>query len=291
MLESEALQVDKESHNDSGDIIGEGDDIEAINTSNDGLELCSRVESGINLVKLIRGAYRKDTILSKVLEAPREHPRFGVQDDLIWTKNPYRCDIICIPREVFLKGRWLIEIIIDQAHQVGHFNHLKTSSYIRRSCWWPKMATDIESFCKSCATCQMNKLSTQKPQGLLHSLPILERPWQSVGMDFMGPLPKSDGYDYLLVVIDRLTAQVHLIPTDTRVTAKEVVRLHGIPDSIVSDRDPKFTLIFWHELLRIMDIKPLMSTAFHPQTDGSTEQVNCSIGQILWTVVHDDQKD
>ena len=77
MLESEALQVDTESHSDSGDIIG-GDDIEAINASNDGLELCSRVESGINLVKLIRGAYRKDIILSKVLEAPQEHPRFGV---------------------------------------------------------------------------------------------------------------------------------------------------------------------------------------------------------------------
>ena len=106
-----------------------------------------------------------------------------------------------------------------------------------------KLATDVELFCTSCATCQMNKTDTQKPQGLLHSLPIPERPWQSIGMDFMGPLPKSNGYDYLLVVIDRLTSQVHLIPTDTRVTAngiawlflKEVVRLHGIPDSIVSD--------------------------------------------------------
>ena len=118
-------------------------------------------------------------------------------------------------------------------------------------------------------------------------------------MDFMGPLPKSNGYDYLLVVIDRLTSQVHLILTDTRVTAKgiawlflkEVVRLNGIPDSIAHDRDSKFTLIFWRELLRIMDIKPLMSTAFHPQTDGSTERTNHSIGQILRTVVRDDQKD
>ena len=78
MLESEALQVDTESHSDSGDIIGEGDDIKAINTLNDGLELCLRVESRINLIKLIRGAYRKDVILSKVLKAPHKHPRFGV---------------------------------------------------------------------------------------------------------------------------------------------------------------------------------------------------------------------
>jgi hypothetical protein len=105
------------------------------------------------------------------------------------------------------------------------------------------MATDVDSFCTSCAKCQMSKDSTKRPIGLLHSLPVPEQPWQSIGMDFMGPLPKSDTHDYLLVVIDRLTSQVHLIPTDTWVTAKgvawlflcEVVRLHGVPDSIMSD--------------------------------------------------------
>ena len=161
------------------------------------------------------------------------------------------------------------------------------------------MATDIGSFCNSCAKCQVNKTSTQKPQGLLHSLPVLERPWQSIGMDFMGPLPNSNGHDYLLVVIDQLTSQIHLIPTDTRVTTKgiawlflkEVVRLHRVPDLIISDRDSKFTTIFWCELQRIMGIRPLMSTAFHPQTDGSTERANRSIGQILCTVVRNDQKD
>ena len=95
----------------------------------------------------------------------------------------------------------------------------------------------------------------------------------------MGPLPNSNWHDYLLVVIDRLTSQVHLILTDTRVIAKgiawlflkEVVRLHGVPDSIGSDRDSKFTAIFWRELQRIMEIRSLMSTAFHPQMDGSTK--------------------
>jgi len=95
----------------------------------------------------------------------------------------------------------------------------------------------------------------------------------------MGPLPKSKGHDYLLVVIDRLTLQVHLVPTDTRVTSKgvawlflkEVVCLHGVPDSIVSDRDTKFMASFWKELHRLLGTKLLMSTAFHPQTDGATE--------------------
>jgi Integrase zinc binding domain len=235
-----------------------------------------------------------------VLKAPKEHTCFGVHDGLIWTKNLYKRDVICIPHSVFLKGRRLIEVIINHAHQVvGHFGQLKTLNYIRRVYWWPGMATDVDSFCTSCVKCQTSKDSTKKPIGLLHSLPVPEWPWQSIGMDFMGPLPKSDTHDYLLVVIDRLMLQVHLIPMDMRVTVKgvawlflrEVVHLHGVPDSIVSDRDTKFTSIFWRELQRIMGVKLLMSTAFHPQMDGATERVNRSIGQILHTVVQSDQQD
>ena len=75
------------------------------------------------------------------------------------------------------------------------------------------MATDIEAFCRLCGKCQTNKTDMQKPQGFLHSLPIPDKPWQLVGMDFMGTLPQSQGNDYLLVIIDWLTSQVHLVPT------------------------------------------------------------------------------
>ena len=151
------------------------------------------------------------------------------------------------------------------------------------------MGTDIELFCSSCALCQVTKDSNQKLSGLLHSLPIPDRPWQSIGMDFMGPLPVSNGHDYLLVVIDCFTSEVHLIPTTTQVTAKEVawlflkeiVRLHGVPESIVSDRDVKFTSRFWKELHQLLGMKLLMSTAFNPQTDGATERANRSIAQVL----------
>ena len=159
------------------------------------------------------------------------------------------------------------------------------------------MGADIELFCSSCALCQTMKDSTQKPARLLHSLPIPDWPWQSVGLDFMGPLPKPKGYDYLLVIIDRFTLQVHLLPTTTRATAKavawlfftEIVRLHGMPESIVSDRDSKFTSKFWKELHRLMGMKLLMSTSFHPQTDGAMEWANCSIGQVLRALVHNSQ--
>ena len=161
------------------------------------------------------------------------------------------------------------------------------------------VATNIEAFCRLCRKCQTNKTDTQKPQGFLHSLPIPDKLWQSVGMDFMGPLPQSQGNDYLLVIIDWLMLQVHLVPTTMWVTAKEVawlflkeiVRLHGVPESIVSDCNTKFMSTFWCELHKLMGTKLLMSTAFHPQMDGATEQANHSIGQILRMIIHDDQRD
>ena len=130
------------------------------------------------------------------------------------------------------------------------------------------MSHDIESYCKTCSICTTSKDANSKLTCLLHSLLIPDRPWQSIGLDFMGTLPKSNNFDYLLVMIDQLTSQVHLVPTTTTVTArgvtwlilKEVMRLHGIPESIVSDRDTKFTSIFWKELHRLMGSKLLVMT-------------------------------
>ena len=101
-------------------------------------------------------------------------------------------------------------------------------------------------------------------------------------MDFIGPFPESDGFDYLWVIICRLSSMVHLIPVNTTTTAsqlspifvKEIVHLHGLPGSIVCDRDSKFMSKWWREIHRILDIKILMSTSFHPQTDGITERAN-----------------
>jgi hypothetical protein len=111
-------------------------------------------------------------------------------------------------------------------------------------------------------------------------LPIPERPWKSLGMDFLGPLPKSlNGNDMILVIIDRLTKMAHFVPTKSTVTSaltadlflEHVFRYHGMPESIVSDRDPKFTANFWKNLNKALGIDLLMSTAAHPQTDGQSE--------------------
>ena len=280
--------------------ISDDEDVEAATAVGDGGNLRTRVEHAVDLPKILREQYDKDPLYRKILADPTATAGYAVRDGLVWTKNHYRRDTVCVPREAFLRGRRLIEVIIDDAHSaVGHFGQLKTSNYIRRYYWWSGMTTDIAAFCDSCGRCQMTKPTMQRPMGLLHSLPIPRKPWESVGMDFVGPLPQSKGNDYLLVVIDRLTSMIHLVPTTTKVTAKEVawlylkevVRLHGVPDSIVSDRDARFTSKFWKELHRLMGTKLLMSTAFHPQTDGATERANRSVTQILRALVNSDQTD
>ena len=84
------------------------------------------------------------------------------------------------------------------------------------------MSHDIESYCKTCGICMTSKDANSKLTGLLHNLPIPNRPWQSIGLDFMSALPKSNHFDYLLVIIDRLTSQVHLVPTTTTVTTRGI---------------------------------------------------------------------
>jgi hypothetical protein len=118
-------------------------------------------------------------------------------------------------------------------------------------------------------------------------------------MDFIGPFPESRGYNYLWVIICRMTSMVHLISAHMRMKASElswiyrweIICLHGLPSSIVSDRDSRFTSKWWKELHRILGTKLLMSTFYRPQMDGQTECMNHSVGQIFHTVVRHDQKD
>jgi hypothetical protein len=141
----------------------------------------------------------------------------------------------------------------------------------------------------------MGKTSNQLKPGLLHNLPIPSRPWQSIGMDFVGPFPECEGYDCLWVI----TNQIHLTPITVRTKTTElawlyicdIVRLHGMPELIVSDCNSKFTAKFWGELHRAMGTKLLMSTSFHPQMDGHSERAIRLIGKILRTTVSLDQKD
>ena len=105
------------------------------------------------------------------------HAKFGVKQGLIFMKNNLLRDVICIYPKGIHKGRWLIKIIIDHAHNIiNHFGQFKTAQYIRRYFWWPSMSHDIEAYCKTCGICATTKDTNSKPAGLLHSLLIPDRP-------------------------------------------------------------------------------------------------------------------
>ena len=191
-------------------LVSDDNNIVITNSGNNYKSLLVQVGQTFNLTKAVKCAYWKDKLYSKVLEKPRAHTLFGYKDDLIFTKNLLKWDVLCVPRNAFHNRRRVIKIIIDHAHTIiGHFSQFKTTQ-------------DIEVFCISCGACAAAKDANSKLRGLLHSLPIPDRPWQSIGMDFLGPLPQLNNFDYLLVIIDRLTSQVHLVPTTTTVSAKGI---------------------------------------------------------------------
>jgi hypothetical protein len=246
-------------------------------------------------VQTIKDYYQRDKLFMLILEKPKEYTNFSIREDIIRTTNPRGDEVVCVPR-----NRKLITQLIDQAHAtLGHFGDQRTAEYLRRWYWWPQITMDVREFCRTCESCQRAKGLNKQPVGKLHPLPVPTKPWDSIGMDFIGPFPESKGYNYLWVIICRMTSMVHLIPVHTKMKAselswiyrREIVRLHGLPSSIVSDRDSKFTSKWWRELHRILGTKLLMSTSFHPQTDGQTERANRSVGQIFRTVVRHDQKD
>ena len=152
-------------------------------------------------------------------------------------------------------------------------------------------------------TCKRSKPSNQKPYGLLNPLPVPTAPWEAIGIDFVGPLPESkdrDGrYDAITTIIDLLTGMVHLVPSRTNYRAKDIAELvfaevykhHGLPKSIVSDRDVLFTSIFWDHLHKLIGVELRMSSAYHPESDGSTERANRTVSQMLRQCVSTTQRD
>lgn len=164
----------------------------------------------------------------------------------------------------------------------GHSGVQKTYQRLAREVFWPGMKNDVAKRVSECDVCQHQKYSTLALGGLLQPLELPTTVWSEVTMDFIDGLPRSEGHTIIFVVVDRLSNYAHFIPLKHPYTTpivasifvKEVIRLHGIPESIVSDRDKVFLSNFWKELFRMLGTTLKRSTTYHPQTDGQTEVVN-----------------
>ncbi|TXT11509.1 uncharacterized protein COLE_01919 [Cutaneotrichosporon oleaginosum] len=219
-----------------------------------------------------------DTSMAAV--SKHKHSPYLSRDGLLYIRRPsLGTYALCIPAA----AHELRESIMHDHHDTkvsAHHGVDKTYLSMARYYFWPKMRRAVNAYVASCDSCQKAKPANTAPTGMLQPMPIPPTRWDTVTMDFAVKLPVSNSFDAILVVVDKLTKRVHLCPTTDNATAsdiakvfiRDVVRLHGLPRNIISDRDSRFTSAFWRAITKALGVRLLMSTSFHPQTDGQTER-------------------
>jgi hypothetical protein len=236
----------------------------------------------------IKGQYALDDAFKDVLlncKEGRSWNKYVLNDGYL-----FRANRLCIP-----VGSVRL-LLLQEAHGgglMGHFGAKKMEAVLSTHFFWPHLRRDVERFVARCTTCQKAK-SRLNPHGLYMPLPIPSVPWADISMDFVLGLPRTKrGSDSVFVVVDHFSKMAHFIPchkTDDVVHIanlffKEIVRLHGMPSTIVSDRDAKFLSHFWRTLWNKLGTKLLFSTTCHPQTDGQTEVVNRTLSTMLRAIL------
>jgi hypothetical protein len=235
--------------------------------------------------------------LTKVEEGYSKDPKYA---DAKFTRGLekrgelwYRGDRLAIPAVDELRVA-----IMHEAHDAitsGHRGEEKTTQKIARRFWWPHLRRSVKFHINRCAACQRSKPNNQRPMGLLQPLPVPQTVWEEVSLDLVTGLPvTARGHDAIVVFVDRLSKMVHFVPICKTITAEQlarvfvdhVYRLHGMPKSFVSDRDPRFTSHLWRTMMSMLGTKLKLSTAAHPQSDGSTERANRTMQEMLRAYAH-----
>ncbi|KAK3519931.1 hypothetical protein QTP70_008026 [Hemibagrus guttatus] len=180
----------------------------------------------------------------------------------------------------------------------GHPGIKGTLSLLQQRFWWPRMAVDVKRYVQGCRECSMSKSPRHLPTGKLLPLPVPNRPWSHLGIDFIVDLPASEGCTCVLVIVDRFSKACRLMPLPGPPTALEtaeylfnhVFRYYGLPEDIVSDRGPQFTSRVWRAFFKRLGVTISLSSGYHPQTNGQTERKIQEIGRFLRTFCHSDQE-
>ncbi|GAU51348.1 hypothetical protein TSUD_412960 [Trifolium subterraneum] len=247
----------------------------------------NRIELTCDLRSTIGSAQEKDMDLQRSIGKPE----FTVADDGVIQFGSR----ICVPNDADLKRS-----ILEEAHKSGfsiHPGSTKMYHDLKKNYWWLNMKTEIAEFVSRCIVCQQVKIEHQKPAGPLQPLEIPEWKWEHITMDFVTGLPRNQkGEDSIWVIVDRLTKSAHFITVKSTYRAsryaeiflEEIVKLHGVPLRIVSDRDPTFTSHFWRAFQKAMGTRLRMSTSNHPQTDGQSERTIQTLEDMLRACILED---
>lgn len=249
-----------------------------VEEDNAGLEAIDRAD----LLWRVREAQKTDVELQKVLEAGVIGYRVTDNGTVLYRNR------VCVPVDKGLRDKILLH-----AHQSRfsiHPGSNKMYQDLKRYYHWSGMKKEVANYVAQCSICQMVKAERGLPSGLLQSLPLPEWKWDMITMDFVTGLPRTaGGKDAIWVIVDRLTKSAHFLAikkTDgvdvlAEKYLQEIVKLHGIPVSIVSDRDPRFTSMFWQAFQKALGTKVHLSTAYHPQTDGQSERTIQTLEDML----------
>lgn len=227
----------------------------------------------------VASSYENDESMRELLQQlvvdPSTKPGYTLINGLIRNKG----------RLVIGDDENLRKKIVETLHNSpigGHSGIVATYHKVKQHFHWPGLKKYVMDWVLSCDVCKRCKSESVAHPGLLQPLNVPGGPWESISMDFIEGLPKSEGRDCIMVIVDRFTKYAHFIGLAHPYTAQEVakvfldqvVKLHGTPKTIVSDRDRIFTSLLWKELTGILGIQLSMSTAYHPESDGQTERVN-----------------
>lgn len=236
-----------------------------------------------DLVDTLLTANRTSKTMDLYRNKTTTNPDFVLHDNGLLT---YRNKLV-IPEEDFLRTQVIKAV---HATQVScHPGKNKTRLLVKEKYWWPSLIKDVDRYVANCRPCRWSTRPRDKTPGLLHPLPIPERPWQHISMDFKQFPPDRTGYDNVFVAIDRMSKRAFSLPCNLTATAKDAAnlyyqyiwRIYGNPETITSDRGPQFISTFMDELCTLTGVKQKLSTAYHAQTDGQTENINQWIDQRL----------
>lgn len=251
------------------------------------------------LLKKIREAKDLDENVVKAVEELDKSPARRL-DGQEWSREQ---GLILFRGKVYVPKDMELRRQIVEAHHdsmvAGHPGRWKTLELVSRNYWWPGISRYVASYVQGCDRCNRTKTFPAKPSGYLTPNPVPKDVWEVICVDLITGLPVSQGYDSIMVVIDRFTKMLHAIPTTETVTSEGIARLfrdhvwklHGLPQQVISDRGPQFVSGCMKALYQLLDIKGTPSTAFHPQTDGQTERANQEIEQFLRLFVNHRQDD